>query len=86
MISQTRPDMAFEGCQIANFGKIPNMKMLKEANKALRKLKSKKFSLKIPNVGDLASVEILCFTDTTHTSLKCCSSQGAYIICLFGND
>ena len=84
--SQTRPDMAFESCQIANFGKSPDMKMLKEANKALRKLKSKKVRLKIPNVGDLAKVEILCFTDATHASLKCGSSQGAYIICLFGND
>ena len=28
----------------------------------------------------------MCFTDATHASLKCGSSQGAYIICLSGND
>ena len=62
------------------------MKTLKEANKGKRKLNRKKVRLKIPNVGNLAKVEILCFTDTIHASFKCGSSQGAYIICLFGND
>ena len=54
--------------------------MLKEANKVLRKLQSRKVSLKTPNEGDLKKAEILFCTDATHASLKRESSQGAYLV------
>ena len=40
----------------------------------------------IPNIGDMEKVEIICYTDATHASLSCGSSQGAYLILLQGNE
>ena len=36
--SQTRPDVAFEGCQVGNYGKHPTVRNILEANKAIQKL------------------------------------------------
>ena len=77
--------MAFENCKIANYRKNPDVSYLKLANKTLRKLQNKKVDRVIPNLGDLSKVEIICYTDATHASLSCGSSQGAYIILLQGN-
>ena len=33
----------------------------------------------------MKNVEIVCYTDATHASLNCGSSQGAYLILLHGN-
>ena len=54
--------------------------MLKEANKVLRKLQSRKVSLKIAYMGDFKRVEILFCTDATDASLKFDSFQGAYLV------
>jgi len=83
--SQTRPDVSFDSCRIANRGKNPDIQLLKEANKSIRKMKNCEVTLKICNIGDLKKAEILCYTDATHASLKCGASQGAYIILLHGN-
>ena len=83
--SQTRPDVAFENCKIANYGKNPEVSYLKLANKTLRKLQNRRLDVVIPNLGDIHNVEIICYTDATHASLSCGSSQGAYIIFLQGN-
>ena len=83
--SQTRPDISFECCKIANYGKNPDISYLKQANKTLRKLKNQNIDINIPNIGDMMKVEIICYTDATHASLSCGSSQGAFIIFLHGN-
>ena len=36
--SQTKPDVAFEGCQVGNYGKHPTVRNILEANKAVQKL------------------------------------------------
>ena len=59
--------------------------MLKVSSKVLRKFQSRKVSLKIAKEGDLIKVEILCDTDATRASIKCGSSQGAYLISPCGN-
>ena len=33
--SQTRPDVAFEGCQVGNYGKHPTVRNIMKANKAI---------------------------------------------------
>ena len=83
--SQTRPDASFDSCRISNYGAKPDISYLKQANKAVRKLKNKDVEIKIPDIGDIAKVKIICYTDATHASLTCGSSQGAYLILLHGN-
>ena len=55
--SQTRPDISFESCKIANYGKSPDISYLKQANKTLRKLKNLNVEITIPNIGDMEKVE-----------------------------
>ena len=40
--SQTCPDLSFESCIMSNAGKHPTVKIIQEANKAVRKLKAKR--------------------------------------------
>ena len=48
---QTRPDVAFDVCQMSNTVKFPKVKLLFEANKALQKLKSRTGSITFPQLG-----------------------------------
>ena len=43
--NQKRPDLSFETCIMSNDGKHPTVKTIHEANKAVRKLKSKRIYL-----------------------------------------
>ena len=74
--------MAFESCQISNYGKRPTVKDLKDANKALRKMKMHKVKLCFPKLQNLETASIVTFTDATHASLSDGSSQGALIVFL----
>ena len=82
MTGRTRPDVAFESCQIANYGKNHTVQHLKDANKAVRKLKSKNITIIIPKITELHHCRIVCYTDATHASLKSGASQGGYIVFL----
>lgn len=77
VLSQTRPNTAFESCRIANHGKNPDTEYLKQANKTLRKVKNKNVEIVIRNVCDMKKVEIVCYKDASHTSLSCRSSKWA---------
>ena len=79
--SQTRPDSAFHSCEVANYGKDTTIKQLKDANKAIRHIQNTHLKLKF-NKMNMKNVQVVCFTDATHASLSCGSSQGAYIIFL----
>ena len=79
--SQTRPDSSFHSCMVANYGKNATIRCLKDANKALRHIKNTQLKLKFYKMN-MKSVQFICFTDATHASLKCGSSQGAYMIFL----
>lgn len=79
---QSRPDVAFDSCQISNYGKHPTVQNLKEINKAIRKIKSKEVKITLTRVENIRTCEIICFTDATHASLKDGSSQGAFVIFL----
>ena len=82
VVGQTRPDLAFESCSMANVGKNPTIEDLKIANKSVKKMKERKVSLQIPKLEDIENTHLLCFPDATHASLRCGSSQGAFIIFL----
>ena len=85
LVTWVTSQSAFESCQVANFEKSPDIRMLNKSRNVLRKMQSKKVSLKIANEGNLKNVEILCYTDAIHANLKCGLSQGAYLIWPCGN-
>ena len=80
--NQTRPDAGFETCMMSNAGKTPIVKQLKEANKAVRKLKnSNDVKIKIPNLG----LTVVVHGNANHANLADGSSQGAFIVFVCGN-
>ena len=84
--SYTRPDLSFETCVMSNMGKHPTVKMVNEANKAVKKLKSKSVSISFPNLGKPEDIEIQVYSDATHASLSDGASQGGFIIILMGGN
>ena len=84
--TQTRPDIAYDACIVANHGKKPTLNKLLEANKAICKLKAVDVVLKFPPLGAPDKISVLCYSDATHASLPCGSSQGTFIIFLTGGD
>ena len=84
--TQTRPNIAYDACIVANHGKKPTSNKLLEANKAIRKLKAVDVVLKFHPLGVPDKISVLCYSDATHASLPCESSQGTFIIFLTGRD
>ena len=63
--NQTRPDLSFQTCIMSNAGKHPTVKTIHEANKAVRKLKSKRVDLKFPNLGNPSKLKVISYSDAT---------------------
>ena len=84
VVGQTRPDMAFENCQLSNYGRKPTYRYLRDANKALRKMKRNQVQLKFPKIENIEQGNIICYADATHASLPGGGSQGAHIIFIKG--
>ena len=83
--NNTRVDMAYETCAVSNAGKSPTLRHIFEANKAIKKMQSSKVMIKFPNLGELDSIQIICYTDATHAALSLSgASQGAYLIFICG--
>ena len=85
-LAQTCPDMSYHTCEVSTSVKDAKIIDLKNASKAIRKLKSSEVTLKFHNLGDLEKSSIVCFSDAAFTNLKNGGSQGAFIIFLYGNN
>ena len=84
VVTQTRPDVSFEVCAMSNTGKSPELKMIKQANCALRKMKNKELTLHFPPLNLNDKFEIVVYSDATYASLNDGSSQGTHIVFLKG--
>lgn len=80
--TQTRPDGLM--CRMSNIGKSPKVKLLFEANKSLKKLKSRTGSIFFSQLGKPSDLNIVCYSDATYASLEDGSSQGGFIIFVCG--
>ena len=56
--------------------------MIKEANKAVAKLKSRSVNITFKNIGRPKGLKVKVYTDATHASLEDGSSQGAFVVFL----
>ena len=83
--SQTRPDVAFDSCQVNNYGKEPTVRNIIDANKAIKKLKNDKVKLSYPSLGDPGQMKVVVYGDGSHNSLPNGASQGGKIVFLTGN-
>ena len=83
--SQTRPDAAFEGCQISNVGDAPTNKHLSDGNRVIRKLKSEKMRVVYPSLGNPENIRVVVYGDGSHASLPSGASQGGNIVFVAGD-
>ena len=83
-VSQTRPDMAFQGCQISNAGNNATVKTLIDTNKAIRKMRTEQMEIRYPPLGQPKDIEVIVYADGSHGALPSGNSQGAAIVFLQG--
>ena len=68
--SQTRPDMAFEGCMMCNSGKSSGKKRLVKANKVITTMKFRRWQLTFSATDVAKKIEIPSCRDATHAKLR----------------
>ena len=83
---QTRPDLAFENCQLNSITHHRIVDNLLKANKVLRKAKSKNIAIKVGLPGKIENFKILCYNKASLGNLKDGGSQGGFIIYLVGEN
>ena len=83
-VSQTRPDMAFQGCQISNSGNNATVKTLIDTNKTIRKMRTEQMEIRYPPLGQPKDIEVIVYADGSHGALPSGNSQGAAIVFLQG--
>ena len=82
--SQTRPDAAFETCQISNAGNDTRKRHLVDANKVIRKLKKESLRIVYPSLGQPENIKVTVYGDGSHASLPSGASQGGNIVFVTG--
>ena len=78
--------MCYETCVMSNAGKQSPKKLLSDANKAVKKLKSNSVKVKFPYLGRPEKLKIVVFSDATYGSLSDGASQGAYLVFIQGEN
>ena len=76
---QTRPDLAYDICDLSTSLKNGTVNLLKRANKVIKKAKFYEVSLFFPKM-DLDDVSVTAFADASHGNLTDGNSQGGMFI------
>ncbi len=79
---QSRPDLAFDNCTIANRMSKPTVSDIHFANKIVRKIGTKNIQLAFPQSLDMDDVQLVAFCDASHANLPDRGSQGGFIVFL----
>ena len=66
---QTRPDIAFDCCELSNSVKHDIIEDLLRANKVLSRAKSEPVVLTFKDMGDLSTAKFVCFNDSSFGNL-----------------
>ena len=82
--SQSKPDIAYDVCELSTSLKHATVKNILDANKVIKKLKSDSLLLKFQSIN-VENVNILVYSDSLFGNLPDGSSQGGYTI-LFTDD
>ena len=83
---QTRPDLAFEVCQLSSILNHSKVDSILKANKLLLKAKSENILLRFGLPGPIENFKIVCFNDSSLGNLKDGGSQCGFIIYLVGEN
>ena len=83
---QTRPDIAFDCCELSSSVKHATIEDLLRANKVLSRAKSEPVVLTFKDMRDLSTAKFVCFNDSSFGNLCDGGSQGSYVIFLEGQN
>ena len=79
--SQSRPDIAYDVCELSTSLEHATVKNILDANKVAKKLKSDSLVLKFQSINE-ENVKISAYSDSSFGNLPDRSSQGSYTILL----
>ena len=82
---QTRPDLAFDFCDLSSCVKNPTVLDLITANKVLTKAKADTVVLNYKGLGDPNKVKLVAYNDASFGNLKDSGSQGGLVICVINS-
>ena len=86
--SQTRPDIAYDACELSNTYRNAVGEDIQKINKAISKLKNNRLQLRFCKLEDLEHTKLVVFSDASYRNLPGGGSQGAFVIFLcntYGN-
>lgn len=86
MSNQTRPDIAFDVCELSAVCISPKISDILRSNKVLGQVKRNKIKMKFPKLEDLSKVVIRCFSDASLNNLPSGNSCGGFVIFLVGDN
>lgn len=86
MSGQTRPDIAFDVCQLGTNFKNCDGQDIKYANKITTHIKQDPVQITYQHLGNDDDLKILIFADASHGNLVDGGSQLGYLILLVGNN
>ena len=84
--TQTRPNLAYDGCEISTSVKNSTVEDVTQANKVVRKAKSNTVRQRFRDLGDVKRAELISFSDASLGNLKDGASQSGHIIFLVGKN
>ena len=84
--SQTRPDIAFDVCQLGTSFKNSGEQDIKYVNKALTYLKQDSLQIKYKQLGKDDNLKLIIYADASHGNLSDGGSQLGYLIFLVGEN
>ena len=83
---QTRPDLAFEVCQLSSILNHSKLDDILKANKLFLKAKKENILLRFGLPGPTENFKIVCYNDSSLGNLKDGGSQGGFILYLVGEN
>jgi hypothetical protein len=84
--SHTRPDLAYDVCEMSTSVKGATQSDAFKANKIVRRAKADDVKITYADLGGMEEIEIICYTDASYGNLKGGASQGGHIIFLRGKN
>ena len=80
LANQTRPEIAFDVCELSTHCHNATVDDAINASKVVRKVKSRLISLEFHQLEDLSQLSIECYCDASFGNLSGGGSQGSYLI------
>ena len=84
--TQTRPDLAFDVCELSSSFKKATVEDLLRLNKLVLRAKGDILKILFPKMSCVQSCSIMCYSDASFANLPDGGSQGGFIIFLMSSD